>query len=528
MNVKSIKIGKVDDLSDGEMKVVDVGEDHQILLAREHGEYRAVGAVCPHFGADMSEGTLCDGRVTCPWHHAVFETADGDLLEPPSLDALPTFPIHIEGEDLYLYLPEKFRKKRIPTMVQADPAQDGRVFVILGGGAAGSMAAQTLREEGFQGRIVLVTREDHPPYDRTNLSKGFLSGEVERKWLPLRSMTFFEKHQIELQTGKHAVKVSAKDKTVEFMDGSKLTYGTILLATGCEARRLSVDGAKLRNIFILRSLDDADAILDAASHAKRAFIVGASFIGLETAANLRARGMQVTVAAPEQIPFERIFGSDIGTLFRRKHEAQGVSFQLGRKIERFEGKGTVCAAVLDDGQRIECDLVVVGAGAIPSTRYIEDIELEADGGIRVDSSMKAAEHVFAAGDIASFPVRPGGERTRIEHWRIALQQGRIAARNMLGKAEPFEAVPFFWTRQAGLNLRSVGYAKDWNESHIIGDVESERFIAVYAKGGKVLAAFGNGRDREMAAIEELMRKGAMPTMQELKQGPIDFVKRLKG
>lgn len=527
MNVKSIKIGKVDDLGDGEMKIVDVGEDHRILLTRENGEYKAVGAICPHYGAELIDGVLCDGHVTCPWHHAAFRTAEGDLLEPPSLDALPEFPIHVEGSDLYLYLPEKFRKKRIPSMVDADPSKDDRTFVILGAGAAGYMAAQTLREEGFQGRIVLVSREDHLPYDRTNLSKGFLSGEVERKWLSLRKEDFFKDHHIEFLPGRYVVKVSTTGKMVEFLDGSTLPYDKLLLATGSEPRKIEVEGAQLRNIFTLRSLDDGDAIINAIYHAKRVLVVGASFIGLEAAAHLRERKIEVTIVAPEAVPFEKIFGSDIGYLFLRKHEETGVVFQLGRKVERFEGKGTVHAAILDDGTRVECDLVVVGAGVMPATRYLEDITHEPDGGIRVDETMKAADDVFAAGDLAAFPLWPGGEHVRIEHWRTALQQGRTAASSMMGRTTPVRTIPFFWTRQAGLNLRYVGHAKSWEETHTLGDVASEQFIVLYAHGGKVLAAAGNGRDRDMTAIEELMRKDAMPPLKDVQKADVDFVALLK-
>jgi NADPH-dependent 2,4-dienoyl-CoA reductase/sulfur reductase-like enzyme/nitrite reductase/ring-hydroxylating ferredoxin subunit len=444
--MREVELAKVDDLKDGEMKAIDAGEA-KVLLARVNGSFHAVGATCTHYGAPLEEGALCGARIICPWHHASFDVKTGDLLEPPAFDALPRYEVRVEGGRVIVSLPDEVADRRTPPLAKHDARQDERTFVILGGGAAGYMAAQTLREENFQGRVVMLTREDRLPYDRPNLSKDYLHGHADPEWMPLRPDEFFAEHAIEVWRGREVVRVDAPAKTISFKDGEQLAYDALLVATGGEPRTLPVEGNDLKNAFTLRSFSDTDAIIAAATNAKRAVVIGASFIGMEAAASLRTRGLEVTVVAPDKMPFERTLGAEIGALFRTIHESNGVQFKLGTQVERLVGDDQVEAVALKTGERIEADLVVVGVGVRPATTFLAGVSLHEDGGVIVDAHLRAADALYAAGDIARFTDARTNESTRIEHWRTALQQGRVAACNMAGCATVYDAVPFFWTRQ---------------------------------------------------------------------------------
>ena len=524
MNHKDIPVAKTSELVDGEMKQVSA-EGQEILLARVNGNFYAVGAHCTHYGAPLVEGVLSGERIVCPWHHACFGITTGDVEEPPAFDSLTRYEVGIENDRVMVRVPQDVPDRRTPQLTKRD-AKDQRLFVIAGGGAAGYAAAQTLREEGFTGRLVLITREKHLPYDRPNLSKEYLQGNAEPGWLPLRPDEFFTEHDIEVLSGKEVTRIDAAKKTVTFADGEMLFCDALLVATGGEPRKLPFHIESQKNVFLLRSYDDSDAIIAAAEKGKRAVVIGASFIGMEVASSLTTRGCKVTVVAPDEVPFKKILGTEIGRLFQNIHEENGVGFKLGASVAGFDGVEKVTAVVLENGERLDADLVVVGVGVKPATDMLKGITLHHDGGVIVDSDMRAAEGVFAAGDIAYFPHPLTGERQRFEHWRTAMQQGRIAAKNMLGKAVAFDGVPFFWTRQFDAGLLYVGHAASWDEIVYQGDVPARDFLAFYTKAGQVLAVAGMNRDREMAAAEELMRLGCMPTAEQLKRGVMNLVEVL--
>ena len=510
MSEKRIAAARLSEIKNGEMKEVSVRET-PILLVRMYDKCHALAAHCTHYGAPLAEGALVDGRIICPWHHACFNAATGDMLEPPALDSLPSFPVTVEGDDIYIALPEQPVDRRTPEMTKHDSKRNEGVFVILGGGAAGYMAAQTLREDGFAGRIVMITRENRLPYDRPNLSKDYLAGNAEPEWMPLRSDDFFETHGIEIMREREVAKIYAAAKQIEFSDGETLSFDKLLVATGGVPRKLNLPNADLKNIFLLRSFDNADEIIAATDGAKRAVVIGASFIGMETAASLKQRGIAVTVVAPDKVPFEKILGAEIGELFRKIHEKNGIEFRLGANVKGFEGTDAVTAVVLDNGEKIDADLVIVGIGVTPATAFLEGFELHKDGGVIADKHLKIADDVYAAGDIVHFPDACTGESTRIEHWRTALQQGRTAAHNMAGKPKEFDAVPFFWTTQFDATLNYVGHAAGWDEIIFQGDVNSRDFLAFYIKDNRVSAVAGMNRDTELAYLQERLRSGQMPT-----------------
>lgn len=505
---------RLSDIANGEMKEIKVGET-PVLLARVDDRCYALAAHCTHYGAPLAEGALVGDRIICPWHHACFNARNGNLEEPPALDSLANYPVRIEGDEIFVDIADLSVDRRTPEMAEAKPEDDSRVFVIIGGGAAGYMAAQTLREDGYRGRIQMITREPHAPYDRPNLSKDYLHGHAEPEWIPLRGEEFYKQHGIEMLFEKEVARVDIKQKLVKFIDGETRGYSKLLVATGGNPRGLNVPGADLRNIFVLRSFDNADEIISAAAAAKRAAVIGAGFIGMEAAFSLRELGLDVTVIAPDKVPFEKILGAEIGQLFLREHEEHGVHFMLGESVTGFEGDELVGRVLLASGRSVDADLVIVGMGVRPATEILDGLALHSDGGVITDEYLRIAESLYAAGDIAHVPDARTGEYIRIEHWRTALQQGRIAAHNMAGKWTRYDAVPFFWTTQFGITLNYVGHAVEWDDIVIKGDTAAHDFLAYFVKNGKVVAAAGMNRDRELAEIEELIRLDKMPALAEL-------------
>lgn len=518
------RVASIHDLADGQMKTVEV-DGIEVLLARVNGRYHACGARCPHVGAPLAEGVLHDGVVVCPWHHARFDVTTGALCDPPALDRLPRYTVRVDGEDVYVRVdseaePEAFLESpaRSPVRTRHDGREDPRTFVILGGGAAGQAAAEALREAGFAGRVLLVSRETHAPYDRTQLSKGFLAGKVSAEALPLRRPDFYERFGIELLLGREVVQVDAPARTLRFADGEELTFDAALLAPGGAPRRPDVPGADLPGVVTLRSRTDAEALFAATESARRVAIVGSGFIGMEAAASLRARGTEVTVVTMETVPFEATLGREVGEVFQRLHEANGVTFRTGERVARFEQDAAALAVVTASGARVEADVVLLGLGIVPETAAVQGVEKADDGGLVADEHLRVAEHVYAAGDAVHVPDPASGRLVRIEHWRVAQQHGRVAAFNMAGRPTPYRGVPFFWTGQFGAGLRYVGHASRWDEVVIDGDLAARRFVAYYVEDGQVRAAAGIGRDRDLAALHALLLAGQRPTAEEVRRG----------
>lgn len=521
--MKEISAGKVQDLPSGQMKSIKVNDDHDVLICHTGQTIYALGAKCPHYGAPLVDGLLSGNRIICPWHHACYHASSGDLLEPPSLDALSTFDVHIEENEIVVTIPDELEGSRIPAMAAFDFRADARTFAIIGAGAAGNMAAQTLREIGFKGRIVLIGYEQRAPYDRPNLSKNYLQGDADPAWMPLRPKEFYDDHGIELMLNRRVTSVDVASKAVSFEDGDTLMYDKVLLATGGTPRSLDVPGNTKSNIFLLRSFADCDSIIAACSHASRAVVIGGGFIGMETAYSLRQRKLDVTVVLKDTMPFERILGKQIGLVVQKAHESKGVRFKVAASVTAFEGDAHLERVVLDGGEELDADIAIIGIGVTPATDFLKGLPLEKDKSVKVDKYFSAGNDVYAAGDIATFPDPQTGKHIRIEHWRAAEQHGRRAAHAMAGKELLYDNIPFFWTAQAGLQLNYVGHASEWDEIIFQGDIESQEFIAFYSKGGRILAAAGNNKDKEMDAVEELMRRGVMPPADQFRSKSPDLV-----
>lgn len=523
--MKEHTLAKAGEIKDGEMKAFSIN-DTKVLLCRVKGEYYAVGGLCPHYGAPLEDGLLAGNRVVCPWHHSAFDVTSGDLLEPPARDGLPRYKTRRDGDEIKVSIPEKTEMAKTPPMFTGEKTTD-QVYVILGAGAAGNAAAQALREAEYGGRILMITREERLPYDRPNLSKEYLQGEAKDEWMPLRDEEFYKKHRIELRKGTTVTGVDTSKKQLTTADGDTIEYSKLLVATGGRAKRPAIKGADLKNVFTLRSFDDADRIIEAGKDASRAVIVGTGFIGLETASSLRHRKIDVTIVSKEAVPMEHVFGTEVGKAIQLAHVDEETAFRLETDVEQLTGDKTVERVILKGSEELPADMVILGVGVEPASAGIEGLPTEADGGIKVDAHMKAGDDLYAAGDIAAFPSPLTGNHNRIEHWRTAEQQGRVAGFAMAGKPKSYDGVPFFWTDQAGLRLRYVGHAPSFDDVLYDGEPQRGSFIAYYVKDNKVLAASGVGRDKELAAVEELMRHDAMPSPEELKTGEIDLVARAR-
>ena len=491
--------GALDELPDGTMRAVDLGGE-RVLLVRTGGVCHAIGATCPHAGGPLAEGYLHGSEVICPWHKAAFDVTTGARTEPPAVDDVAHFPVRVVDGRVRVTITDA--PERVDPAV-VDSRSEDRVFAIVGTGAAGAAAAQELREAGFRGRVMLIGREDLLPYDRTLLSKYVLSGKEGGEKSPLQTEAFYGRHRIERLT-REVFEIDAAQHRITCSDGTIVEYSAALVATGGVPRPLTVPGADLDGVFLLRSPEHVAAILTACATARRAVVIGVGFIGMEVAASLRERGLEVTVVAPQSAPFEKQLGVEIGNAFRRLHERQGVAFHLGTNVARLEGDGRVREVVLESGERLPADLVIAGLGITPATEILAGLDLRDDASVSVDATLRAAPDLYAAGDIATFPLRGDGAPIRVEHWRVAMQQGRVAALNMLSGGTAYDEVPVFWTIQYLKRLDYIGHAASWDDIVVDGDLDKPEFVALYVKDGLVAAVAGWDRDKQTAAAIGLM------------------------
>jgi NADPH-dependent 2,4-dienoyl-CoA reductase/sulfur reductase-like enzyme len=393
---------------------------------------------------------------------------------------------------------------------------DDRRVLIVGAGAAGSSCAETLRREGFAGTITMITADSEGPYDRPMLSKGLLSGQAPAKYLPLRPHSFYESLGIEVRTDTKVVEVKPGAKELVTATGESLTGDMILLATGGVPRRLPLRGGDLNGVFTLRSHENAEAIMAACDHADSAAVIGASFIGMEVAAQLRQRGLAVTVIEPQPQPMAAAFGTDVGAWLRTVHENEGVRFRLGHKPAEIVGEGSVAAVQIDDGSRVEADLVVMGVGVEPRVDYLKNtglIDGDPAGGVRVDGHLSTgAPDVYAAGDIAIYPAIKSEHR--VEHWVHAQEQGRHVARAMLGTRELYRRVPFFWSRQYKTGVKYVGYPEQYDHIQYDGVAGDGEFAAGYFAANRLIGVAAMGKANKFAALAEMLEEGDHITRQQ--------------
>jgi NADPH-dependent 2,4-dienoyl-CoA reductase/sulfur reductase-like enzyme/nitrite reductase/ring-hydroxylating ferredoxin subunit len=509
-------VARFNELADGMFHSVTV-EGAPVFLYRNGDVVTAFQGTCPHAGAPLADGIRDGDRLICPWHKAEFCLKTGKFLAPPAVDDLMRYDVRIENDQVVVTAPGE--PPPSPSITQPD----SRTFLIVGAGAAGALAAQTLRAEGFGGRIVMVDQANRVPYDRTLLSKYHLSGRHGDEKSPLQTQSFYREQRIERRTGTVET-LDAKRREVRCDNGEVMAYDTALIATGGVPVFPSLPGAHLRNVFVLRSIADADAILAQAERSERAVVVGLGFIGMEVTASLRERGLEVTVVGQESVPFEKQLGKEVGQAFVSLHQQNGVQFRLGTGVTSLAGDKKIEAAVLEGGEHLRADLVVFGSGIKPATAFLKGIPVNDDGSVTVDHTLRVTDGLYAAGDIARYAYR--GQPLRVEHWRVAQQQGRTAALNMLGRNVAYDAVPFFWTIQYFKQLDYIGHAQRWDEVIVHGDTGKPAFIAYYVSGGRVVAAAGLDRGDDTAALLALFRRRQDWTAEELGDSPRQVLARL--
>jgi NADPH-dependent 2,4-dienoyl-CoA reductase/sulfur reductase-like enzyme/nitrite reductase/ring-hydroxylating ferredoxin subunit len=486
-------------------------DGEKILLVRDGDTVHAYGADCPHAGGPLEEGALCNGHIVCPWHKGTFDVSTGDVLEPPALTALDRYPVEVHDGNV-MVTPQKIERPGAATSpgTLADAPTDTREFVVIGAGAAGAAACAALRMNGFNGRIKLIGEESQEPYDRTALSKFVPAGEMSVNDVPaLLPPQWLERERIE-RIDATIVSLDVPTRRIQFEDGRELGYDTALLASGSVPNRPPVPGCDLGSVHLLRNLGDARALCETLKDAQHAVIVGSSFIGLEVASALRKRGTRVTVVASEAVPFERQFGTRLGTLFQHLHERHGVTFRLNETLAELVGDTSVHEVVLKSGTRIAADVVLLGTGVSPATGFVKGLALQKDGGVLVNGGMQAAPGLYAAGDVAAFPLYEDQEPVRIEHWRLAQQHAFIAAQNMLGARNRYKGVPYFWTYHYDMNFEYLGHASGWDTVTIDGDLDQHRFLALYVKANIVVAVLACGREAATARLIESMQAGISP------------------
>ena len=471
-----------------------------VILVRRGAELFAIGSVCTHYGGPLAEGLLVGDTVRCPWHHACFSLRTGEALRAPALNPVSCW--RVEQRDGSAFVRERLKSAAGPRHPAAAPGMPGSV-VIIGGGAAANAAAEMLRREGYAGRLTMLSADESVPYDRPNLSKNYLAGSAPEEWIPLRSSEFYREHDIDLKLGVRVAAIDTAKRQVEMEDGNRHVYDALLLATGAEPVRLALPGGDLPHVHYLRTLADSRALVATARASKQAVVIGASFIGLEVAASLRARNIGVHVIGRETCPMEKVLGAEVGNFIRRLHEEHGVVFHLGTTATAIDPRSVTLAS----GEKIAADLVVIGIGVRPAIALAERAGLAVDRGVTVDEYLQTSvSGIYAAGDIARWPDRLTGERIRVEHWVLAQRQGQAAARNILGRRERFDAVPFFWTEQYDWGLAYVGHAERFDTVQIDGQLDARDCTIVFRRGGRKLAVATIHRDLEgLKAEVELER-----------------------
>jgi apoptosis-inducing factor 3 len=467
-----------------------------VLLVKSESGIHAIAAKCSHYGGPLAEGLVVGDTIHCPWHHACFDLRTGEAAAPPALADLPTWAVQVENGSVSV------GARGEVSWPLRTPAVSPSSVMIIGAGAAGNAAAETLRREGYAGPITMVDPDEGAPCDRPNLSKDYLAGDAPEEWIPLHPPEFYARHRIDIV--RASVKAIQPDKhRVILEDGRQQDYGVLIITTGAEPVRLPTPADDGAAVHLLRTLADSRAIIAAAENANHAVVIGASFIGLEVAASLRKRDVAVDVVAPEEIPLARVMGTDLGRYIRSLHEENGVTFHLGHTVSRIHGS----SVTLDDGSTIDADFVVMGVGVRPRVALAKESGLEVENGILVDSHLRtSAPDVLAAGDVANWPDPRSGARARIEHWVLAERMGRTAARNALGADEPFLAVPFFWSQHYDAVIAYVGYAPEWDDAKMEGDPASMDCAVTFSKGGRRLALATIFRDTLSLRTEAEMAK----------------------
>ena len=525
--IHTVSISKAD-IPSGGMKSYKQDDDSIILITRDEDDFSAFDGKCPHAGADLGEGLRCGNRVICPWHHGSFDSRDGTLLEPVAMRGLTQYELTDEGDSLTINTAAKIDKR-----VANDKMTDTHT-IIVGGGGAGFMTANQLRHTGYGGKITLISQDDKAPYNRPLLSKMFLAGKMDEKYLMLGGADWASNNNIDLRLQQTVSEVLPNARTIVITDANgkreEQTANFLVVATGAEPKIPPFKGAELDGVYTLRSMDDAKAIKNASDN-KHVVIVGTGFIGMEVASALMEAGKaaSITVVGRNRRVMANIVSESVSNALIKLHEEKGVNFVFGAGVDEINTAedGTdnenskVSGVTLSDGRTLAADVVILGTGVAPRTELLN--EVNAPDGVQVDENLQLRDGVYALGDIAKATNQMG--RMRIEHWRVALQHGLVTAAAILNEANVdslAERIPFFWTAQYGKSLRYSGHAAMPDNGILFGSPDNLDYIEYYfeddGEDTRASAASSLGRDKELIAFSELLRRGHAPTRAQIEAG----------
>ncbi|KPJ14799.1 Apoptosis-inducing factor 3 [Papilio machaon] len=515
---------KENDLKENEMKVFDIGEEGKVLLVKQKGEFSAVGTKCTHYGAPLVTGALGDGRVRCPWHGACFNLKTGDIEDFPGFDSLPCYQVTVtEKGEVKLKT-----NKRSKDMGSRAPCDDTSV-VIIGGGPSGATCAETLRGEGFKGRITIVAKENYLPYDRIKISKITTPTDIEK--LQVRNQEYYTDANIDILKGVEATKLEPQTKVVHLSNGKKLPYSTVYIATGCKPRVPDVPGIDLKNIFTVRNYEDSVNILKAlgSDKDKNVVVLGLSFIGLEAAASCTQAAKSMTVVGKDTEPLGLIFGPEIGKSLRKLFEEKNVQFHFETTITKCNGEnGMITSVELANGATLPADLLILGVGSTFYTDFLKDsgIAMRPNGAVIVSDKLETnIKNVYAGGDIAYAPVfAHNNEQMAIGHIGLSQYHGKVAGLNILKKETQLKTVPYFWTMLFGKSIRYAGCGKPFS-TQIEGDIDALKFVIFFFdKSDKVIAVASCMRDPVVSQFAELVYQGKSLYKKDLKDDPFAWTK----
>ncbi|KAK5887690.1 hypothetical protein CesoFtcFv8_016274 [Champsocephalus esox] len=512
------------DLKDGQMMEVEVG-NHSVLLTRSEGRYSAIGHQCTHYGAPLSKGFISGNTVRCPWHGACFNIHTGDLEEYPGMDCLPCHKVKIQNKKVYVSINKKTlrQEKRVKSMGALIPGVNQTVL-LLGGGAASLICAETLRQEHFGGRIIMVTRDELLPYDKTRLSKVM---NVQSDSILLRRMEFYHQYDIEVWLRKEAVSLDTDKKTVTFDEGLVQSYDQLLISTGCRAKALDVPGTKLDNIKMLETPEDARQI-HAACLGHNVTLVGTSFVGMEVASYLINKASSITLIGSSELPYQNTLGREVGKVTMTMLSEKNLKFYMNDNVTEIKGvDGKVKEVVLKSGKVIPADVLIVCIGIKANSEFLRssNIQLDQNNFVTVDKHMRTnIPSVYCGGDLATFPLAMAKNRmVNIGHWQMAQAHGRIAALNMLDKQTELNSVPFYWTVLLGKTIRYAGYGEGYTDIVIKGKFEDKKFLGLYMKNDEVIAAVSLNYDPALSAVAERFAAGKVITREEAESDDLSWL-----
>ncbi|CAK1541536.1 unnamed protein product [Leptosia nina] len=502
------------DLKDNEMKVFDIADEGKVLLVKQNGEFNAVGPKCTHYGAPLNNGALGNGRIRCPWHGACFNLKTGDIEDFPGFDSLPCHQVTVsdKGEvKVRAKISDLKSNKRVKETTVTCPCEESTV-IIVGGGPSGATCAETLRSEGFKGRITLISKENYLPYDRVKVSKIGTVTDIEK--LQARNQQYYDESNIEILKGIEVVKVNTDERSVELSNSTKRKYSALYLATGSKPRLPNIPGIDLKNIFTVRNFDDSMNILNllGSGKDKDVVVLGLSFIGLEVASSCVSKSKSMTVVGKDTAPLGQIFGTEIGKSLQTLFESNNVKFHFETTVVKCNGEGgTLKSVELGNGDVLPADMLVLGIGTTFYTDFLQNsgINLLPNGAVNVNDKLETnVKNVFAGGDIAYAPVFANNNTPMsIGHIGLSQYHGLVAAKNILKKETPLRTVPYFWTMLFGKSIRYAGCGKPAS-SLIEGNVADLKFVVFFFdESDKVISVASCMRDPVVSQFAELLHQG---------------------